>query len=99
MIIQIIKFETSLSEAEVLAVANERADRFRALPGLLQKYYIALDQPNQYGGIYVWDSEESMNAYRQSDLAASIPEAYKVKGQPTVETVNTLFRLRDVEDL
>ena len=32
MIIQIIKFETSLSEDEVVATANERADRFRALP-------------------------------------------------------------------
>jgi heme-degrading monooxygenase HmoA len=95
MIIQIIKFETSLSEAEVLAVANERADRFRALPGLLQKYYIALDQPNQYGGIYVWDSKESLSAYRESDLAASIPDAYKVKGEPKVETVDTLFRLRE----
>jgi hypothetical protein len=95
MIIQIIKFETSLSEDEVLAVANARADRFRALPGLIQKYYIALEQPNQYGGIYVWDSMESLSSYRESDLAATISEAYEVKGQPSVEIVNTLFQLRD----
>lgn len=34
MITQIIEFATSLSEAEAMAVAKERADQFRALPGL-----------------------------------------------------------------
>lgn len=95
MIIQIVKFETSLSEAQVLEVANQRADRFRSLPGLIQKYYIALDQPNQYGGIYVWDSMDSLKAYRESDLAATITDAYKVQGTPRIEIVNTLFQLRE----
>jgi heme-degrading monooxygenase HmoA len=95
MVVQIVKFETSLSEAEVLTVANERADKFRSLPGLLQKYYVRLERPNQYGGIYVWDSEESMLSFRESDLAASIPQAYEVTGPPTIETLGTLFQLRD----
>lgn len=95
MIIQIIKFESALSEGEVLAIANERADQFRELPGLIQKYYVKLDQSNQYGGVYIWDSMESLKAYRESDLAASIPVAYKIVGRPTVEILNTLFRLRE----
>jgi heme-degrading monooxygenase HmoA len=94
MIIQIVKFETSLSEDEVIAVANERLDRFQALPGLVQKYYIKLEQPNHYGGVYIWDSIESLSAYRKSDLASSIPEAYKVKGTPDIEIVDVLFPLR-----
>jgi heme-degrading monooxygenase HmoA len=94
MIIQIVKFETSLSEDEVIAIANERLDRFQALPGLVQKYYIKLEQPNHYGGVYIWDSIESLSAYRKSDLASSIPEAYKVKGTPDIEIVDVLFPLR-----
>jgi len=95
MIIQIVKFKTTLSEDEVMAIANERADRFRALPGLLQKYYVKLDQANHYGGVYIWDSAESMAAFRESDLAASIPAAYKVKGKPDIEILHTLFQLRE----
>jgi len=95
MIIQIVKFETTLSEDEVMTIANGRADRFRALPGLIQKYYVKLDQANHYGGVYIWDSAESMAAFRESDLAASIPAAYKVKGKPTIEIMHTLFQLRE----
>jgi len=94
MVILIVRFETELSEAEVIDVAEERVEQFRALPGLVQKYYVKLGEPNQYGGVYVWDSEESLQAYRASDLAASIPAAYKVKGKPRVEILKTLFPLR-----
>jgi len=94
MIILTVKFETDLSEDEVLAVAKERADQFRSLPGLIQKYYVKLDQPNQYGGVYIWDSVESLNSYRESDLASSIPAAYRVIGTPQVEILDTLFQLR-----
>jgi heme-degrading monooxygenase HmoA len=94
MVILIVKFETTLSEAEVLATARNRVDEFRSLPGLLQKYYVKLGQPNRYGGIYVWDSMESLRAYRASDLAATIPEAYKVTGPPEVEVLDSLFQLR-----
>ena len=95
MIIQIIKFQSELSEDEVLAVAEERVGQFRALPGLLQKYYVKLDQPNYYGGVYVWDSMDSLSAFRQTELAASIPAAYKVVGAPSIEILNTLFQLRE----
>lgn len=95
MIIQIIKFETALSADEVIAIAEERIDRFRALPGLIQKYYVKLEESNRYGGIYVWDSMESLAAYRESELAASIPAAYKVTSPPTVEILDALFQLRE----
>ena len=95
MIIQLVRFETELSQEEVIAVANERIERFRALPGLVQKYYVKLGQLNHYGGIYIWDSRESMTTYRKSELAASIAQAYKVKGTPTVEVLESLFALRE----
>lgn len=95
VIIQIIKFESELPEDQVLATALDRSGEFRALPGLVQKYYAKLEQPNQYGGIYVWDSMEALATFRESDLAASIPREYKVKGKPTVEILDVLIQLRE----
>jgi len=95
MIIQIVKFKTTLSEEEVMAIAKERAPQFQAMPGLLQKYYFKTEQPGEFGGVYIWDSMESLKVYRESDLAASIPVAYKIQGQPVVEIYDTVFQLRE----
>ena len=95
MIIQIIKLKSGLSEEELLKTAREREPGFRALTGLIQKYYVKLDQPGQYGGIYIWDSMESLQSFRKSELAASIPEAYKLLEVPNIETMDILFQLRD----
>lgn len=95
MVILIVKFETVLSEDEVMAIARERADQFRSLPGLIQKYYVKLDGANQFGGVYIWDSMESLQAYRESDLAATIAGAYKVAGAPQTEILGSLFQLRE----
>lgn len=97
MVIQIVTFESELSEEGVLAVAQERIESFRALPGLIQKYYVKLPSPNSYGGVYIWDSMESLSAYRDSDLASSIPAAYKVRGTPQVEIFRSLFPLREMQ--
>ena len=95
MLVQIIRLKSKLPEKELLKRAKEREPSFKALPGLLQKYYVRLEEDGQYAGIYVWDSKESMQAFRQSDLAASIPGAYEILEPPTVETLEMLFKLRD----
>ncbi len=94
MIIQIIKLKTNLLEEELLRRAKEREPQFKAIPGLLQKYYVKIGESGQYGGIYVWDSTESLASYRESDLAASIPEVYEISEVPNIETLDVLFQLR-----
>ena len=94
MIIQTVKFKSALSEAEVQRVMEERAPQFRALPGLLQKYYLRDNQTGEVGAVYIWDSEESLHAYRQSDLARTIASAYKAVEQPRVEIFETVLILR-----
>lgn len=94
MIIQTIKFRSRLSEEEVMRIAREREPQFKAIPGLIQKYYVKPEKDGYFGGIYVWDSIESLNAYRVSDLARSIPDAYGVIGAPEIETMDVLFQLR-----
>lgn len=95
MILQIIKLKSNLPEEELLKRAREREPQFKAIPGLLQKYYVKIDNEGQYGGIYVWDSPESLQAYRTSDLAKTIPEAYEIKEAPNIEVMDILFQLRN----
>jgi heme-degrading monooxygenase HmoA len=94
MIIATVKFETDLTEEEVLHVAEERLPSFIDIPGLVQKYYVKTGRPNEFAGVYIWDSMESMKSFRESELAASIPAAYQVKGQPQIEVGNVLMPLR-----
>ena len=95
MILQIIKLKSNLPEEELLIKAKERESQFKNIPGLLQKYYVKTGQSGQYGGIYIWESQESLNAYQKSDLAKSIPEAYEIVEAPNIEMMDILFQLRD----
>ncbi len=93
-IVQIVRVKSELPEEEILRIAREREPQFHALPGLLQKYYVRLDAPWNFGGIYIWDSRESLKAFRASELAASIAKAYQAVEPPSVETVDIVFQLR-----
>jgi heme-degrading monooxygenase HmoA len=85
MIVQLVKYKSGLSDEEVRRVIAERAPQYEALPRLRQKLYIREPETGEYGGIYVWEDEESMRAFRESDLAATIAEVYRVEGEPRVE--------------
>ena len=100
MIIQMVKFKSGLTDGEVRKVIEDRAPQFRELPGLVQKYYVHDNDTGEYAGIYLWDSEESLHEFRQTELPKSIPAAYQVKGAPRVETLEVLMPLRaQVRDL
>lgn len=94
-IMQIVKLKTELSEEELLKVAKEREPQFKAISGIVQKYYIKLGAPGEYGGVYIWDSMESLQEFKKSELAATIPKAYKVVEAPSVEIVDIMFELRE----
>ena len=91
----IVKAKTELSEEEFLQIAKEREPQFEAIPGLIQKYYIKTKTEGEYGGVYIWDSMESLNNYRESDLAATIAQAYKTIGPPSTELLDIMFELRE----
>lgn len=93
-IVQYVKFESALPRETVLAAAEERRPLFEAMPGLVQKYYVEHDEPNTYGGIYIWKDKASMAAFLQSDLFQTIPAAYGIKTKPEVEVIPVLFPLR-----
>lgn len=93
-IIQIIKLKTSLGEDEVLKIAKDRAPQFKAIPGLLEKYYVRAAPPHHFAGVYIWDSMKSLQTFRESELAASIPQAYKLLEAPEIEILDVMFKLR-----
>ncbi len=94
-VVQFITLKSEMPEPELLKIAHERASSFRTIPGLIQKYYVRLSEPGQYCGIYIWRSKADLMAYRNSALAASIPQAYQVAGLPTVVVSDLLFQLRN----
>jgi heme-degrading monooxygenase HmoA len=94
MIVQVVKYKTGLSDADAAKTIAQRAPQYEALPGLRQKLYIREPGTGEYGGIYVWEDEDSMREFRESDLAATIPEAYRVEGDPRVEVFEVVSVLR-----
>jgi len=96
-LVLLVKFHSKLSLDEVLEVMNSRADEFRALSGLKQKYYLQDAATGEYGGLYLWDSPEALNAYRESELRASIAAAYQATTEPRIEVFNVLKPLRDAD--
>ena len=95
MIILSVKFKSALSNNDVMRIVVERAPSFRALPGLIQKYYGHEKDTGEFTGIYIWDSEQSLRAFRESELARTIPEAYQVEGEPRIEIFEVPLVLRN----
>ena len=93
-IVQIVKFESNKTREEVLAAADERKPQFDAMEGLLQKYYLEMDAPNTYGGVYIWKDRASMAAFLESDLFKGIPAAYGIASAPQVQIASGLYPLR-----
>jgi heme-degrading monooxygenase HmoA len=94
MVVQVVKYKTGLSDEEAAETIAQRAPQYKALQGLRQKLYIREPETGEYGGIYVWEDEDAMRDFRESDLAGTIPAAYRVEGQPRVEVFEVVSVLR-----
>jgi hypothetical protein len=92
--ILVTKFHSGLSDGAVRALLDDRLPQFRAVPGLLQKYYAREPSTGDYCGVYLFESEEALLAYRSSALAQSIPPVYEIVGAPRIEIFEVLFPLR-----
>ena len=93
-VLVIVIFKSSLPPDELERRYKERLPQFQALPGLLQKYYLYDRVSDEWGSLYLWDSQESLDDYMTSDLRKSIPETYQIIGAPRIETINVIDVLR-----
>jgi len=91
----LVRFRSRLPLPEVMRIVEERAPEFAALPGLRQKYYLEDAASGEIAGLYLWDSPEALAEYRQSELRATIAEAYQADGEPRVEVYRVVKALRE----
>lgn len=73
MHILIINFNLNdLTREQYEAVCNEVAEAFAAVPGLISKKWLANEDTNTYGGVYLWKDRQAMLDYQDSALYKSL---------------------------
>ncbi len=92
MEIVFITFESELSLEEVESRFRQRAQQFRDMDGLLQKFYIRDEESGRVGGIYVFDSEASRDSLFDSEVHAKLREGPDVRDLD-VSTFHVMFPL------
>jgi hypothetical protein len=72
-IIQIVQFRLAgISDAEYGGHAERVAPRFRHLPGLASKVWLANADANTFGGLYTWHDRAALAHYRASETYAQL---------------------------
>ena len=56
---------------------NKRKPRFKEMPGLIQKIYGLDKSTGDVCSIYFFEDQKALAAYRDSELAKTIPTAYE----------------------
>ena len=90
----IVRFKSGLSFEELLKRSNERADKYRAIDGLIQKYYLRYRGDGEYGAVYLWESQEALEKFRSSNLAGTIAETYQTDGDLDLQLGEVVKTLR-----
>jgi heme-degrading monooxygenase HmoA len=93
VVIQLVRFTSRLTYDEVMERFEARSDQYRQVPGLLQKYYVHYLETDEYGGVYVWDSEASLQAWRETNLSGTLASTYQVKDEPHREVLDVMVVL------
>ena len=76
-----VNFKLNVSPAEYHATCKSLAHVFADVPGLQWKVWLLNEQEKEAGGIYLFNSEESLNDYLAGPVAA------QVKGHPALRDI------------
>lgn len=72
-----VRIKSGLDPEEFDRRLLERRPRFREVPGLVQKVYGRDGATGDVCGIYFFESDEALAAFRDSELARTIADAYE----------------------
>lgn len=61
-----------ISHDQYQEACGELADTFAAIPGLISKQWLANEETNTYGGVYLWRDREAMEAYKGSEIFSQV---------------------------
>ena len=95
MRVLIVLYKSAFDIQRVTQLFRERMDKYGAVPGLLQKLYVHDPETDEVGGIYVFESRESLEEFRRSDLEKSIRETYQFTAPPVIRTLEVVQALRE----
>jgi hypothetical protein len=76
-IILYVRVKSDVDLEELDRRMNERKPYFLEVPGLIQKIYGRDEATGDTCGIYFFESKKALEAFRESDLAKTIPTAYE----------------------
>lgn len=88
-----VRITSELDLAELERRALDRKPLFLEVPGLIQKIYGKDPATGEVCGIYFFEDEESLAAYKESELAKTIPSAYEAS-EVRREVYDLLFSLK-----
>ena len=94
-LILLVRFRSRLPFEEMRAIMDERAPEFRRLEGLQQKYYMRDAATGECAGLYLWQSKQAFDEYRDSELRKSIAAAYQAEGEPRIEVFDVMMTLSE----
>jgi heme-degrading monooxygenase HmoA len=97
VIVQVVRYGSKLTYEEVMERFENRSDSYRDVPGLLQKYYVRYPDTDEYGGVYVWESREALQRWRDTNLAGTLAATYEVTHGPTEEIADVMLVLHENE--
>lgn len=91
-----VRLKSDLDPAELERRLLERRPRFREVAGLVQKIYGRDEETGAFCGIYFFENRSDLAAFRETELARTIPSAYEaIEVRPeTYEVLYPLFRDR-----
>lgn len=72
-----VRVKSDLEPEELERRLLERRPRFQEVPGLIQKFYGRDEATGDVCGIYFFEDETSLSAFRETELARTIPTAYE----------------------
>lgn len=87
-----VRIKSDLEPDELERRLIERRPRFHNVPGLVQKFYGRDESTGDVCGIYFFENKEALSAFRDTDLAKTIPTAYEAK-EIRRETYEVLYPL------
>lgn len=76
-VILFVRIKSDVDPKELERRAIERSPRFREVPGLIQKVYGRDPSTGDLCGIYFFENREALAAFRDTELAKTIPAAYE----------------------
>jgi hypothetical protein len=74
-----VRVKSALDPEELERRLIERRPQFREVPGLVQKFYGRDESTGDLCGIYFFEDQNALSAFRETELAKTIPTAYEAK--------------------